>query len=120
MKKILIADDNSTIRKMLNIMLRDKFDILEAMDGHATVNAIQQQKPDVVLLDVLMPGMNGFEVLRTVKENHNSNLNDIKFVMLTGCHEPEDFDFCGKHGADRYITKPFSPTKLCTIVEELF
>lgn len=108
MKKILIVDDNAQMRRLLNITLNSDYDIIEACDGEDALAKVLSQKPDAVLLDVMMPGhFDGLEVLDMIKKDPLSTQTLV--AMVTARSLPSDWDKGLELGADAYFVKPFSP-----------
>jgi len=116
--KILIVDDSENIRSVLQL----KFEYLgyrvsTARDGDEALKIIETEHPDVVVLDVMMPRQNGFQVCRKIKSN--PVLSDTPIIFLTAKGQKED-RFWGKDcGADEYLTKPFSAAELERVIERL-
>ena len=103
--KILIADDESEIRDVLRLYLeKDGYEIVEAADGMETMEKLRKENPDLVILDVMMPGLDGYRVLRNIRENNN-----IPGIMLSAKDTDADKILGLDLGADDYITKPFGP-----------
>lgn len=102
-KKILIVDDESGVRQILSSSLKKlNFDVVEVEDGLQAIEKIQQQHPDLVLLDIFMPNLDGFGVLGEVKVNQK---NPIPVIVLTNYDEPKDIERCKKLGAIDYMVK---------------
>jgi len=106
-KKILIADDEASIRLLVKRLLGNNYIVLEASDGEEAVNMAYNQKPDLILMDILMPKMDGFSACYALKTDRATR--EIPVVMLTAI----GYDLNKKlgqeiMGADGYITKPFS------------
>lgn len=102
-KKILIVDDESGVRQILNGSLSKlHFEVIEAEDGLQAVEMIHSELPDLVLLDIFMPKMDGFGVLGEVKVNQK---NPIPIIVLTNYDEPKDIEKCKKLGAIDYMVK---------------
>lgn len=119
MKKLLIADDEDGIRSLVKMTLAvDSFEILEARDGDEALAIARRERPDLVFLDVMMPGTSGVDVCRTLKEDPATA--GITIVMLTAKAQEQDREEGLSAGADDYFTKPFSPVGLLTKVEEVF
>ncbi|MGH2811089.1 MAG: response regulator transcription factor [Actinomycetota bacterium] len=119
MKKLLIADDDAGIRSLVHMTLEaDEFEILEAEDGERALEIARAQQPQMVLLDVMMPGMSGFEVCAALKSDPQTA--GITVVMLTAKSGEQDRTQGEAAGADDYFTKPFSPVALLTKVDEVF
>jgi len=111
MKKIMIADDEEMIRKLVLATLENKdYSILEAVDGKQALAIAQEEKPDLLLLDVNMPKKNGFEVCKALKSDPETK--SIHIIMLTGQTKEMDIKAGKRAGADDYFTKPFSPLSL--------
>jgi DNA-binding response OmpR family regulator len=110
-KKVLIVDDEAHIRLLLeqtlDPLLDVGIDILTADNGGAALQLIRDERPDLVLLDVMMPVMNGFDVCKTVKAD--PDLRGIFVMMLTAKGQELDRATGAEVGADLYLTKPFDP-----------
>jgi len=105
---ILIVDDESDLRTMLSSYLdAEGFDVVEAIDGDQALEQIDSTGPDLVVLDVGLPGMDGFEVLRRVRQ-----VSEVPVIMLTAHAEEVDRIVGLTVGADDYVTKPFSPREV--------
>lgn len=117
-RRLLIADDEPAVRLLVRTTLeRDSLQIFEAASGEEAIELARRQQPDVVLLDVMMPGLSGFEVCQTLKSEPATAA--IKVILLTGKTQEEDRDRGNAVGADGYFTKPFSPLALLTKVDEV-
>jgi two-component system, OmpR family, alkaline phosphatase synthesis response regulator PhoP len=117
-KKILIVDDEPNIVISLEfLMRREGFEILVARDGQEALRSIRAHRPDLVLLDVMMPRINGFEVCRQVRAD--PALSGTRIVMLSAKGRPAQIAEGLALGADGYITKPFSTRNLVTQVKSL-
>ena len=113
-KKILIVDDEKAIVDILEFNLqRDGYETLKAYDGPEGLRMAREENPDLVLLDVMLPGMDGFEVCRTLRAEGN----DVPIVMITAREEETDKVFGLENGADDYVTKPFSMRELLARVK---
>lgn len=105
-RKLLLADDSVTIQKVVNLTFADEgMDVTSVGDGDRAVEKIEMMKPDIVLADVHMPGLNGYEVCKFVKQL--PALKHIPVILLVGSFEPFDEDEARRVGADDYLTKPF-------------
>ena len=103
--KILIADDEAEIRDLLHLYLeKDGYDVLEAEDGAQALSLLQTEDVDLVILDMMMPGIDGYRVLRNIRENNN-----VPVIMLSAKGSDSDKILGLDLGADDYITKPFQP-----------
>lgn len=103
--KILIADDEAEIRDVLRLYLeKDGYDVTEAADGIEAMEKLRKESPDLAILDIMMPGPDGYRVLRNIRENNN-----IPVIMLSAKDTDADKILGLDLGADDYITKPFGP-----------
>ncbi|AWI74922.1 two-component system response regulator [Parazoarcus communis] len=117
-KKILIADDEPNIVISLEFLLkREGFDVTVATDGEEAVNRIRSDRPDLVLLDVMMPKKSGFEVCQEVKAD--PELESIRILMLTAKGRDTEVSKGLALGADAYMTKPFSTKELVERVRSM-
>lgn len=107
--RVLVIDDNREILEMMEFMLRQEgFEVVSAADPASGLRAVYQEHPDAVVLDVMMPHMDGFEVCRRIRE-----LTDVPVLLYTGkAVEPEDVVRGFSVGADDYLVKPFRPAEL--------
>jgi DNA-binding response OmpR family regulator len=117
-KKILIVDDEPNVIKSLAFVLsKEGYDVSSAVNGEDAMAKVQQSKPDLMFLDVMMPKKNGYEVCQEVKSN--SGLSDIHIIMLTAKGQEADREKGLNAGADEFMTKPFSPILVIDKVKEL-
>jgi DNA-binding response OmpR family regulator len=113
MRRVLVVDDEPHIRTVLRGYLQaDGFEVAEAADGAAALAAMRDQPPDLVLLDVMMPGIDGLEVLRQLR-----TFSDVYVILVTARAEEVDKLVGLGVGADDYITKPFSPREVTARVK---
>jgi DNA-binding response OmpR family regulator len=118
MKHVLIADDEANIVISLEfLMKREGHRVSVARDGDAALAAIREQRPDLVLLDVMMPGKTGFEVCQAVRADEA--LAGVKILMLSAKGRDTDLAKGNALGADAYMTKPFSTRELADKVREM-
>lgn len=117
MSKILVIDDSKTTRHVLNTSLKSYgHDIISAVDGEEGIAMVQKERPDLILLDIHMPKMDGFETCRIIKKNHN--LKDIPILFMTGHYKSVQDAVKGfELGACDYIRKPFEIDELLARVE---
>ena len=107
MARILVVDDNPDVRLALTTILEDAgHDVLEAEDGDVVFDIALDQQPTLVLLDVMMPRLNGFDALARLKAD--TRTNSIPVVMVTAKGRPEDMAMARSLGAVEYITKPWT------------
>ena len=105
-KKILIADDETDIVETLQFMLEvEGFECLTAYNGEDALNLAKREKPDLLILDVMMPKINGYKVCRLLK--FDAKYKNIPILMVTARSQEEDKMIGEETGADEYITKPF-------------
>ena len=117
-RKVLIADDEPNIVVSLEfLMKREGHQVVVARDGDEALAAIRRERPDLVLLDVMMPGKTGFDVCAAVRADES--LAATKIVLLTAKGRDTDVAKGTALGADAYITKPFSTKELAARVREL-
>ncbi|HDQ70651.1 MAG TPA: response regulator [Chloroflexi bacterium] len=113
-KKILIVDDQAYIRVLLEQTLEDLrntgIELLSAGDGLEAWKTVQEQRPDLVILDIMMPGLSGYEVCKRIKTD--PDLSKVHIIMLTAKGQDEDLKRSIEAGADEYVTKPFNPDYL--------
>ncbi len=108
---IMVVDDHPDVVDILRITLESKgFNVRCAYSGKDLFAGLDEHKPDLIILDILMPEMDGLEVLTRLREN--SDTASIPVILLTAMGQQEDIFEGYKRGADYYITKPFSPTQL--------
>ncbi len=107
----MLADDDPGIRLLVNATLRsDEYEIIEASDGLETLALAAKERPDLILLDIGMPKVDGFEVCRRLKKDPSTA--EIRVIMLTARAQDADRRRGDEVGADGYFTKPFSPLAL--------
>jgi signal transduction histidine kinase/ligand-binding sensor domain-containing protein/DNA-binding response OmpR family regulator len=115
---VLVADDNKDIRQYLQQILKDRYDVLEAVNGSEALNLAQQQFPDLIISDIRMDVMDGIELCKQVKADPSTN--HIPVLLLTGSYGSEIELQSLEGGADGYITKPFDKDILLAKVDNLF
>ena len=117
-KKIVLAEDEPQIARLIEFKLRKEgYQVTWKENGEEALEAIKAEKPDLVLLDVMMPVMDGYEVLRQIKEDEN--LKSIPVIMLTARAQERDVVKGIDLGAQDYITKPFHPAELLVQVKRI-
>lgn len=117
MTKILLIDDHSDIRRLVRVTLGKAFEVLEAEDGVTGLEIARRAQPDLVVLDVMMPGeLNGFQVLEAVRSD--ASLKHTKVIMVTARGQASDYERGMEGGADAYFVKPFSPLQLVATIKE--
>ena len=114
-RRILIVDDEPNIVTSLEFLMRGRdYDVLVARDGKEALGLAESFRPDLVLLDVMMPQRSGFDVCRSIREN--AALRETKIVMLTAKGRAVEKDKGLNLGANAYVTKPFSTKELMITV----
>jgi CheY-like chemotaxis protein len=116
-KKILVADDEQSIRSLVTRFLSNKYTVLEAEDGEEAIEISRSQKPDLILLDIMMPKMDGYTACHTLKRD--SITKAVPVVMLTGLGYALNMKLSQDMGADGYITKPFTTKDLLDTIGQL-
>ena len=117
MARVLIVDDNELFRRVNAEFLKmDGHEILMARDGQETLDIVRTEQPDILLLDIMMPGMDGYEVCRQIKADPAAQ--DTLVVMLTAVSESERFRSF-QAGADEHVTKPITSRRLRELVRDL-
>ncbi len=120
-KKLLIVDDEAHIRMLIEQTLEDLEDegveLLFADNGADALKIIQEERPNLVFLDVMMPKMNGMEVCQKVKKE--LNITETYIILLTAKGQEVDRQKGLDMGADKYMTKPFDPDEMLSIAEEI-
>jgi len=118
MKKIVIVDDEPNIVMTLEYTFkRNNFEVYIARDGGEAIEILNDVVPDIVMLDIMMPKVDGYETLKLIRES--DRLKHIKVVFLTAKNKASDMDKGLRLGADKYLTKPFSIKKIVSEVNEL-
>ena len=108
--RILIVDDEQNIRLLVRRFLTDKFTVLEAIDGEEAVEMARKHRPSLILMDILMPKMGGYDACSMIKNDQSTKR--IPVFMLTGLGFELNKKFAEAVGADGYITKPFTSEQL--------
>jgi two-component system phosphate regulon response regulator PhoB len=118
-RKILIVDDDPQIRKILERMLTDPvYDVRMVSNGDSALREIQADPPDLVILDIMMPGMSGIEVCREIRKIRPQE--NIQVLMLSAKDSQSDRRRALEYGADDYVTKPFHIASLARKIEYMF
>jgi CheY-like chemotaxis protein len=116
-KKILIADDEPGVRLTVTRMLEKDYMVLEATDGKEAVDIAKEQRPDLILMDLMMPGMDGYTACSEIKSDQAIKL--IPVVILTAIGHELNKKFAVEMGANGYITKPFTVQELTDAITPL-
>jgi len=115
--RVLVVDDDPSVRALIRATLEDRLDVVEAANGEAALTILRAGNVDAVLLDVMMPGIDGFEVLSRIRRGETNA--DVAVVMLTARVGESDHVRAFKSGADAYLTKPFDVDDLLECVQQV-
>jgi CheY-like chemotaxis protein len=114
-KRILICDDEPTMRELVRVVLGDAYEFSEAADGFECAELARELKPDVLVLDMMMPGRTGLEVLHALREDQE--LSQLRVAVITAWDHLEAKALAA--GADRFFVKPFEPDEFAKAIAEL-
>lgn len=116
--RVLVVDDDPQVLRLMRVNLElEGYDVVSAPDGEEALEMVLSERPDVVVCDVMMPGMDGLTVLRNLRSNPQTS--KIPFVVVSAKAQRSDVKAALDMGADRYITKPFDPQELLDAVDHL-
>lgn len=117
MTKILIVDDEKDIVETLSFMLQAKgYEIISAYDGEEGLKLAKEEKPDLIILDVMMPKINGYKICRLLK--YDAKYKNIPIIMVTARSQDNDKLIGEETGADEYITKPFDFSDVLSVINK--
>ena len=118
-KKVLIIEDDKFLRDLMaQKLVAEGYDVIEAMDGEKGLESAKQEKPDLILLDLILPGIDGFEILANVKADQN--ISQIPVVILSNLGQAGDVDRSLRLGAKSYMIKAhFTPAEIIAKVKEI-
>lgn len=117
-KKILLVDDAATMLMMEQMFLsKEPYDLITAKDGQEAVEKAESECPDLILMDVVMPKMDGFEAVRKIRENEATKM--IPIIMVTTRGEQDNMEKGYKNGCNGYVTKPINGPELLTKIRNL-
>jgi len=116
--RILIAEDDDMVQKIINEVLQEDYELIFAEDGIKALELAKKYQPELLLLDIMMPEKNGFEVCRELREENELQRSII--IMVTALSDKDSEKMGLKAGADDFITKPFNPLELRTKVKLMF
>lgn len=115
-KKILIVEDEESLLKLEKIFLSSRgYEVSGVADGPSALEAVKNERPDLILLDIMLPEMDGFEVCKHLKDDDATS--DIPIIMLTAKKSSEDMARGREVGADSYITKPFKSANVIETIQ---
>jgi two-component system response regulator ResD len=114
--KVLVADDDTNVCEIIRLYFKQQqIELVEANNGLTALELVEKESPDIIILDVMMPEMDGYEACREIRKN-----SDIPIIMLTAKGEEFDRVLGLELGADDYVTKPFSPRELVARIKAIF
>lgn len=120
MSTVLVVEDSATQRQMISDLLKESglnASVTSVSDGVEALEHIKTERPDIIVLDIVMPRMNGYEVCRQIKTDPNTE--NVPVIMCSSKGEEFDKYWGMKQGADAYIAKPFEPTELIGTIKQL-
>ena len=116
--RVLVVDDSATIRAVLGRMLEvDGYEVERAVDGESALELARAQLPAMIFLDIVLPGMNGFSVLRSLR--HDEATRHIPIVMISGNQQATEQFYVQRFGADDFISKPFGQAEVARSIDRL-
>lgn len=116
--RVLVVDDDPMVTRLVRINLElEDFEVEEAWDGKTAMRMMRENRPDLLVLDIMMPQMDGWEILKLVREDEQ--LRDLPVVVLTAKVQEEDIARGWRMGADGYIVKPFNPVILADALRKV-
>lgn len=117
-KKILVVDDEAEIVKILSMRLRvNGYDVISALEGEDGLNKARTQKPDLLILDLMLPKLSGYEICRMLK--FDDEFKSIPIIILSALHEQKEKDKTVESGADAFFVKPFDLELLLSKIKSL-
>ena len=117
-KRILVADDDPVILRLIQVNLElEGYQVLTANNGEEAVATATSETPDLVILDIMMPRMDGYQTCERLKADETTK--DIPVVFLSAKAQQADIEKGKSYGVEEYLTKPFDPTELLEVVERL-
>ncbi|MBK9444186.1 MAG: response regulator [Comamonadaceae bacterium] len=116
-RTILTIEDSGTFRNLIRMTLEfEGFKVIEASDGQSGLDLARRKTPDLIVLDLMMPGLDGLQVCQQLKAS--PGLQAIPIVLLSSSDDSDDIEACLQHGAQSYLMKPFRPTMLIDVVRQ--
>jgi CheY-like chemotaxis protein len=117
-RHVLIVEDEENIVESLSFLLeREGFEVTSVLDGAQAIARIRENRPDLLILDVMLPGVDGFEILRAIRSNEATRA--LPVVMLTAKMQQQDRRTAEAIGVNAFVTKPFSNAEVVSIVKSL-
>ncbi len=115
--RVLVVDDEAPLRELITVTLGEAFECDEAADGETALGLITRDPPDLVFLDVMLPGLSGIDVLRKLRAD--PALHDVAVVVVSAWQGPEDIAVALESGADGFLEKPFRVDELASVARGL-
>ena len=115
--RILIVDDDKDILQIIKLALRDKYEIVTAADGFTGLQKAQAVEPDMMILDIRMPKVDGHQLIDAI--HHSPRLRNVPIAVITAHSEPEDEFYAMQQGVSAYIAKPFEMPELIKKIDEV-
>lgn len=117
MQKVLVVDDDEAIIHLFEDALKDRYTVITACDGREAIKRVSENIPDLIILDIHLPHLNGFDTCKLLKEDEKTKA--IPVIMMTGSRDPEVRERCLGLGAKGFVEKPFSIIEFLNYVEGL-
>jgi len=118
MKKVLVADDDRNVLYLISeVLAKGNYEVAQAVNGDHALKLARETHPDLIVLDVMMPGLDGLGVLRLLKDDPATR--DIKVVVISAKTKPQDVEKGMAEGADAYLTKPFKVAELTATINKV-
>jgi CheY-like chemotaxis protein len=114
MTRLLVADDSPSVRKLFRMIFHADYQLVEAGDGQEALRQILAERPQVAILDVAMPGLNGLDLCRAIRQD--ARIASMAVIVITANGGPADHAAAMAAGADHFIAKPFSPAAILRLV----
>ncbi|MCZ0812873.1 response regulator [Roseovarius sp. EGI FJ00037] len=114
---LLIEDEPNIIEAVSFILSRDGWDVKTHSNGHDAIDAVRARRPDLVILDVMLPGKSGFDILHEIRSD--SELSGMPVLMLTARGQVKDRELAEQSGVNRFMTKPFSNADVLEVVRSM-
>ncbi len=116
-KKILIVDDNRVVNKVMQLLLAPRYETIPAMDGKQAVDIAATQLPDLILMDIIMPVLNGYQATRMIRQNPKTR--SFPIIAITALTSSEEREECFRKGCNDFIAKPLIAEDLLPSIEKL-
>ncbi len=121
-KKILLVEDDAFLQELAAKKISSAgYDIRAASTGEEALEAVKKKEPDLIVLDIILPGINGFEVLEKIRNNQNKNIKNVPIIMLSNLGQKEEVNKAKKSGANDYMIKAhFTPDDIVKKIRTFF